>query len=94
MGYKMQIDGLTEIIEVADNRFLWSRAKDIETQVLTVWNRNKKTGSHQLVVVPGVLVKTEIVKQARIPWERFMSDRIPETVLVKDETSSPSERSN
>lgn len=93
MCYKMLVTGLTMVNSVADNHSLWSRAKQVETELLNVWNTNKKTGSHRLLIIPGVIVQQEVVRHALIPWELFMSNRIPETVPVCDNTSNEPERS-
>ena len=90
MAYKMEIGGAVHIEKVADNAAL-SSAKVILTEVHSKWRDTRC--KQELLVVPGVLIRTEVVEHARVPLELFLDDTIPEKVPVYDLTSDKPERS-
>ena len=91
MAYKMQIDGAVHVGKIADNAALARRAKVILTEVHSKW-RDQRC-KQELLVVPGTLIRTEVVEHARVPLQLFMDDTIPEKVPVYDLSSDKAERS-
>lgn len=93
MAYKMQIDGAVHVGKIADNHALATRAKVILTEVHSKWTERRQGPKRELLVVPGTLIRTEVVEHARVPLDLFMDDTIPEKVPVYDLSSDKAERS-